>query len=206
MADELARLHEVMHWLRRECPWDAEQTHRSLVTYLVEETGEVVDAIETGDDTDLREELGDLLLQVYFHAAIAEQEGRFTLDEVAAGIADKLVRRHPYVFGDGEIPEDLHATWEARKRAEKGRTSALEGIADSLSVVARATKVASRTRKHAVPMDLPDDPVTEAEVGQGILDLVLRAQAQGIDADQATRDALRGLEARVAAAEASASS
>lgn len=206
MADELARLHEVMHRLRRECPWDAEQTHRSLVTYLVEETGEVVDAIETGDDTDLREELGDLLLQVYFHAAIAEQEGRFTLDEVAAGIADKLVRRHPYVFGDGEIPEDLHATWEARKRAEKGRTSALEGIADSLSVVARATKVASRTRKHAVPMDLPDDPVTEAEVGQGILDLVLRAQAQGIDADQATRDALRGLEARVAAAEASASS
>lgn len=206
MADELARLHEVMHRLRRECPWDAEQTHRSLVTYLVEETGEVVDAIETGDDTDLREELGDLLLQVYFHAAIAEQEGRFTLDEVAAGIADKLVRRHPYVFGDGEIPEDLHATWEARKRAEKGRTSALEGIADSLSVVARATKVASRTRKHAVPMDLPDDPVTEAEVGQGILDLVLRAQAQGIDADQATRDALRGLEARVAAAETSASS
>lgn len=203
--EELARLHEVMHRLRRECPWDAEQTHRSLVTYLVEETGEVVDAIEIGDDTDLREELGDLLLQVYFHAAIAEQEGRFTLDEVAAGIADKLVRRHPYVFGDGEIPEDLHATWEARKRAEKGRTSALEGIADSLSVVARATKVASRTRKHAVPISLPDAPVTQAEVGQGILDLVLRAQAQGIDADQATRDALRGLEARVAAAEASAS-
>lgn len=205
MADELARLHEVMHRLRRECPWDAEQTHRSLVTYLVEETGEVVDAIEIGDDADLREELGDLLLQVYFHAAIAEQEGRFTLGEVAAAIADKLVRRHPYVFGEAEIPEDLHATWEARKRAEKGRTSALEGIAESLSVVARATKVASRTRKHAVPISLPDAPVTEAEVGQGILDLVLRAQANGIDADQATRDALRGLEARVAAAEASAS-
>ena len=81
--EELARLHEVMHRLRRECPWDAEQTHRSLVTYLVEETGEVVDAIETGDDTDLREELGDLLLQVYFHAAIAEQEAAAQREEVA---------------------------------------------------------------------------------------------------------------------------
>ncbi|MGD7732878.1 MazG family protein [Propionibacteriaceae bacterium G57] len=201
MDDQLARLREVMHRLRRECPWDAQQTHRSLVTYLVEETGEVVDAIEAGDDDDLREELGDLLLQVYFHAEIAAQQGRFTLDDVARGIADKLVRRHPYVFGDGEVPDDLNSTWEARKRAEKGRSSSLEGIAESLSVVARATKVASRARNHRVPVDLPDAPLASSEVGEGIISLVVRAQAHGIDADQAARDALRALEQRVAAAE-----
>lgn len=200
-GDQLARLRQVMHRLRRECPWDARQTHRSLVTYLVEETGEVIDAVESGDDEDLVEELGDLLLQVYFHAAIGEQEGRFTLDDVAGGISDKLVRRHPYVFADDHVPEDLHGSWEARKRAEKGRNSSLEGIADSLSVVARATKVASRARNHRVPVDLPDEPITAEQVGQGILDLVLRAQAHGIDADQAARDALRELEARVRQAE-----
>ena len=200
-GDQLHRLRRVMHRLRRECPWDAKQTHRSLITYLVEETGEVVDAVETGDDSDLVEELGDLLLQVYFHAEIAEQEHRFTLDDVAEGIADKLVRRHPYVFEDEEVPTNLHSTWEAAKRAEKGRSSALEGIADSLSVVARATKVASRTRNHHVPIELPDSPVTAEEVGQGIIDLVMRAQAHGIDADQASREALRGLEAQVIAAE-----
>ncbi|WP_203568454.1 MazG family protein [Aestuariimicrobium ganziense] len=200
-STELHRLHEVMHRLRRECPWDAEQTHRSLATYLVEETGEVLDAIESGDDTDLAEELGDLLLQVYFHAAIAEQQGRFTLDDVARGISDKLVRRHPYVFTDAEVPDDLHGTWEARKRAEKQRDSALDGIAGHLSVVARATKVASRTRHHKVPIDLPDEPIAADEVGRAIVDLVVRAQASGIDADQAARDALRELEARVVQAE-----
>ncbi|WP_022909511.1 MazG family protein [Aestuariimicrobium kwangyangense] len=201
-SSQLLRLVEVMVRLRRDCPWDAQQTHRSLVTYLVEETGEVVDAIETGDDADLVEELGDLLLQVYFHAQIASGEGRFTLEDVARGISDKLVQRHPHVFGDDEVPADLHATWEARKKAEKGRTSALDGIADSLSVIARTTKVASRTRNHHVPIDLPTEPVTSDEVGTAIVDLVLRAQASGVDADQATRDALRALEARVRAAEA----
>lgn len=200
-GQELLRLRQVMHRLRRECPWDAQQTHRSLVTYLVEETGEVIDAIEAGDDTDLVEELGDLLLQVYFHAEIAEQQGRFTLDEVAAGIADKLTDRHPYVFGEDEVPEDPKIAWEARKRAEKGRTSSLDGIAQSLSVVARATKVASRTRNHHVPIDLPDAPVTADQVGQGIIDLVLRAHASGIDADQASREALRALETRIQQAE-----
>lgn len=203
-GSELLRLAEVMHRLRRECPWDAEQTHRSLVTYLVEETGEVVDAIETGDDTDLREELGDLLLQVYFHSEIASQEGRFTLDDVAAGIADKLIARHPYVFGDGEVPQDLEVSWEARKRAEKGRTGALEGIPQSLSVVARAAKVASRARKHHVPIDLPAEPITAEEAGRGILELVLRAQASGVDPDQAARDALRALEAEVRSADSGA--
>ncbi|WP_460766816.1 nucleoside triphosphate pyrophosphohydrolase [Mariniluteicoccus flavus] len=190
-----------MRRLRVECPWDAEQTHRSLVHYLVEETCEVVDAVESGDDTDLREELGDLLLQVVFHATIAEQEGRFTLDDVARGVADKLIDRHPYVFGDGEVPDDLNATWEARKRAEKGRTSSLDGIPVRLSALARANKVVSRARSHAVPLDLPEESVTAEEVGRDALALVARAQASGVDPEQAVRDALRGLEDCVREAE-----
>ncbi|GAB3699432.1 hypothetical protein GCM10028815_04900 [Mariniluteicoccus flavus] len=198
---ELDRFVGVMRRLRVECPWDAEQTHRSLVHYLVEETCEVVDAVESGDDTDLREELGDLLLQVVFHATIAEQEGRFTLDDVARGVADKLIDRHPYVFGDGEVPDDLNATWEARKRAEKGRTSSLDGIPVRLSALARANKVVSRARSHAVPLDLPEESVTAEEVGRDALALVARAQASGVDPEQAVRDALRGLEDCVREAE-----
>lgn len=201
-AAELERLVAVMSLLRRECPWDREQTHRSLATYLVEETGEVLDAVETGDDTDLAEELGDLLLQVVFHAEIATQEGRFTLADVARGISDKLVRRHPYVFTDAAVPDDLDRSWEARKRAEKGRTSSLDGIAAHLSSLARAGKVITRMRNHAVPLDLPAEPITAAEAGEQILALVARAQASGIDADQATRDAVRALEAQIRAAEA----
>ncbi|GAB3622189.1 hypothetical protein GCM10027418_02710 [Mariniluteicoccus endophyticus] len=205
MADhaELVRFVGVMHRLRRECPWDAEQTHRSLLHYLVEEACEVVDAVESGSDNDLREELGDLLLQVVFHAAIAEQEDRFTIDDVAHGISEKLIARHPYVFADGDVPDDLDATWEERKRAEKGRTSSLDGIPVRLSALARANKVISRARSHKVPVDLPDDPVTADEVGRTALDLVARAQASGVDPEQAVRDALRALEDDVRAAESS---
>ena len=124
---EFSELVEVMARLRDECPWDRSQTHRSLVTYLVEETGEVIDAIEAGTDDDLVEELGDLLLQVVFHSRIGEQGGRFDINEVVGGIVAKLVARHPYVFSDEEVPEDLDAAWEARKAAAKGRTSSLDG-------------------------------------------------------------------------------
>jgi XTP/dITP diphosphohydrolase len=188
--------------LRVECPWDATQTHASLLPHLIEEAGEVVDAVETGTSEDLEEELGDLLLQVYFHARIAEDEGRFDVEDVARGIADKLIRRHPYVFADAEVPADLRATWEQRKRAEKGRSSSLDGIADALSVVARAQKVVSRSRSHGVAVDLPDAPVGAEEVGRGIVDLVARAQASGVDADAAARAAVRALEARIRDAEA----
>lgn len=200
-CEQVTRLAAVMAALRTGCPWDAEQTHRSLATYLVEETGEVLDAIESGDDADLREELGDLLLQVVFHCEIASREGRFTLDDVAHDIADKLVRRHPYVFSDAEVPEDLMGSWETRKRAEKGRSSSLEGIAQHLSGLARATKVTSRARNHGVPVEMADEPIDADEVGRRVLELVQRAQASGVDADQATRDALRAFEARVVAAE-----
>ncbi|MGV8846150.1 MazG family protein [Tessaracoccus sp.] len=193
--------------LRQRCPWDARQTHASLLTHLVEETCEVVDAVETGSDEDLCEELGDLLLQVYFHARIATDEDRFTLDDVARGISDKLVRRHPHVFAGEAAPgtlQQVDGAWEARKRVEKGRTSALQGIAQSMSSVARAQKVISRTRSHHVALDLATEPITADELGTQALALVARAHASGVDADAAIRAALRALEADVELAERTA--
>ena len=199
---QVQRLVEVMARLRRECPWDAEQTHASLVQYLVEETCETVEAIETGDADHLREELGDLLLQVIFHAEIAaEGDGGFDLDDVAAGIADKLVARHPYVFATGEVPADLNYTWEQRKAVEKGRTSVLEGIPEQLSALARGHKIVSRARSRRVPVELADEPITADQVGAELLALVARAHASGVDPEQAARAAVRALESRVQAAE-----
>ncbi|MEY4174954.1 MAG: hypothetical protein RI900_2119, partial [Actinomycetota bacterium] len=133
---EQVRFHELARTLREQCPWDQEQTHRSLVRYLLEETYEVVDALEALDPDDpstddaLVEELGDLLYQIEFHATIAEQEGRFTMADVARGVHDKLVRRHPHVFGDvqADDAETVVANWDAIKRAEKGRTSVFDGV------------------------------------------------------------------------------
>lgn len=203
IGDELIRLAAVMARLRRECPWDGKQTHRSLVPYLVEEAGEVVDAIEAGSDDDLREELGDLLLQVYFHAAIADEAGRFDIDDVAASIADKLVRRHPHVFAGESVPDDMRATWEASKRAEKGRRSSLDGIPVSIDPITRASKVVSRARSHGVGLRLPDEPISADDAGDALVALVARAQASGVDAAQAARDAVRRLEQAVSDAEAS---
>jgi XTP/dITP diphosphohydrolase len=203
---ELERLVDVMARLRRECPWDAQQTHRSLVQYLVEEAAETVEAIEVGDQDHLREELGDLLLQVIFHAEIAsEQAEGFTVEDIAQGIADKLISRHPYVFATAAVPADLHYTWEQRKAVEKGRTSALQGIPDQLSALARANKIISRARSRRVALALPDDPTTAEEVGIQILALAARAQASGIDPEQALRDVVRGLESQIHTAEAAAS-
>ena len=191
--------------LRRECPWDAQQTHRSLVQYLIEETAETVEAIEAGDHDHLREELGDLLLQVIFHAEIAPRPRiGFGVEDVARGIADKLIARHPYVFATAEVPADLNFTWEQRKAAEKGRTSVLQGIPEQLSALARANKIISRSRLRGVPVTLPDQAVTAEQVGDGLLSLAARAQACGIDPDQALRDAIRVLERRVVEAESAA--
>jgi XTP/dITP diphosphohydrolase len=199
---ELERLVSVMARLRQECPWDAQQTHRSLVQYLIEETAETVEAIELADQDHLREELGDLLLQVIFHAEIASEQTRgFTVEEVARGIADKLISRHPYVFATAEVPVDLHYTWEQRKAAEKGRTSALQGIPEQLSALARANKIIGKARSRRVELVLPDEPTTAEEVGAQILTLAARAQASGIDPEQALRDAVRVLEAQVRHAE-----
>lgn len=212
---ELDRLVEVMATLRADCPWDRQQTHRSLVPYLVEETCEVVEAVEAlpagtvagagPAAAHLREELGDLLLQVVFHAELAsESADGFDLDDVAAAVADKLVARHPHVFAAEEAPADLNEVWERRKAQEKGRTSALDGIPDRLSALSRASKIIGRSRSHRVPLQLPADEVDASTVGREILALVARAQAHGIDAEQAVRDVVRDLESEVRAAETAA--
>jgi len=203
---QLARLIEVMATLREACSWDAQQTHESLAQYLIEETAETIEAVETGNQDLLCEELGDLLLQVFFHAEIAaERDGGFTIEDIAAGTADKLIARHPYVFATDETPEDLHFSWEQRKAAEKGRMSVLDGIPDQLSSLARANKIVSRVRSRRVSVDLPSDPIAEDDLGRQVLALVARAQASGIDPDQAVRAAVRDLEAQVRVGEASRS-
>lgn len=200
---ELARFIEVMAELRLRCPWDAEQTHRSLVQYLLEETLETVEAIESDDPEHLREELGDLLLQVVFHATIAaERPDGFDLEDVARGVTDKLVSRHPYVFAGDDVPSDLHGTWEERKAIEKQRTSVLQGIPEQMSAVARAHKIISRASSRKVALDLPRGPVAPEDLGQQVLALVARAHASGVDPEQAVRDAVRGLEQQVRDAEA----
>ncbi len=161
---EYVRFHQLTRLLREQCPWDIEQTHRSLVPHLLEETYEVVDAIEgldandTTTDDDLIEELGDLLYQIEFHATIAEQEGRFTIADVAQGIHDKLVRRHPHVFGDlvgtDLGTDEVLANWDEIKRTEKARTSVFDGIPRSMPALAYAAKVGAKASK--VGFDWPD--------------------------------------------------
>lgn len=202
---ELDRLVTVMHRLRSGCPWDAEQTHASLVRYLVEETMEVVEAIEDGEDEALIEELGDLLLQVVFHAEIAAEAGRFDIGDVAARIADKLIARHPYVFSDAETPTDLVGSWERAKAAEKSRASALDGIPQRLSALTRAHKVLVRARSHgldpaALGVVVAED-VAATRIGEEFIALVARAETVGLDPEQEARAALRALEDRVRAAE-----
>lgn len=192
------RLVAVMATLRRACPWDARQTHASLVQYLIEETAETVEAIESGDRDHLREELGDLLLQVVFHAEIAED---FTIAEVARGIAEKLISRHPYVFAAEDLPADLHGTWEQRKAVEKGRRSVLDGIPEQLSALARANKIITRARTRGVALPLPAEPADPDAVGADLLALAARAQAAGVDPDQALRNAVRALEEEIRQAE-----
>ena len=198
-GDELRRLVAVMHALRQGCPWDMQQTHASLLHYLVEEAAEVVDAVETGTDDDLCEELGDLLLQIAFHAEIAAERAAFSIDDVARGISDKLIARHPHVFAGEDAPDDLNAVWEQRKKAEKNRTSSLDGIPTSLPVLARTNKVLMRARSHDVLVDLPTDPIDAAGVGAELLALASRAQASGVDPEQALRAALRELESSIRA-------
>jgi XTP/dITP diphosphohydrolase len=191
----------VMDRLRRECPWDREQTHRSLATYLLEETYETLEAIDTGDAGHLREELGDLLLQVLFHARIAEEDpGGFTVDDVAAGIVDKLVYRHPHVFAglDVEDAAEVDRNWEALKAAEKQRSSPVEGIPRALPALAYAEKVVGRLAKAGA---LPDEPAQAAGAGDGpgpdlgaaLLRLVVASRSAGLDAEQELRDAVRRL-------------
>ncbi|SDU51103.1 MazG family protein [Jiangella alkaliphila] len=192
------------------CPWDAEQTHRSLATYLLEETYETLEAIESDNDDDLREELGDLLLQVIFHARLAQERATqpWGIDEVAAGIEDKLVRRHPHVFGDVQASSasDVGERWERLKREEKNRSSAVDGVPLAQPALSLAAKLVHRVEKAGVPVPAPAPPgrapESAEEVGDALFALAAAARDRGIDPEQALRDAARRYVAAVKAAEA----
>jgi XTP/dITP diphosphohydrolase len=199
---QLERAVEVMDRLRAPggCPWDAEQTHESLARYLLEETYEVLEAIERDDRTLLREELGDLLLQVLFHARLAEEEpDPYSIEDVAADLVDKLVRRHPHVFADGH-PTDaatLNETWERQKIAEKGRTSAVDGVPLAQPALALSGKLVSRANRAGLDIPVP----TEDEIGARLFAIVQEAVAAGIDPETALRRTTRAYRDAILAAE-----
>ncbi|NIK56965.1 MazG family protein [Kribbella shirazensis] len=192
----LIDLVRVMDRLRRNCPWDQEQTHESLAKYLLEETYETLEAIDTGDRDHLREELGDLLLQVAFHSRIAEDDEAFTVDDVAGDIVEKLIRRHPHVFGtvDAADAAAVEANWETIKAAEKQRSSVLEGIPLALPALALADKVLGRAAKLLPSEPAPTEPTDETDrIGRQLLDIVREARTAGVDAEQALRTAVHHL-------------
>ncbi|WP_163511407.1 MazG family protein [Fodinicola acaciae] len=185
------------------CPWDAEQTHESLMPYLLEETYEAYDALADGDLDALREELGDVLLQVAFHARLAEERpagSRWSIDDVAAGLVDKLVNRHPHVFAATAVSgaAEVHENWEQIKRREKSRESSMDGIARTQPALALAAKVLSRAARAGVAVPLPD-PST---LGGRLLALVAEARAAGEDPEGALRSTVLAYATAVRAAEA----
>jgi XTP/dITP diphosphohydrolase len=181
-----------MRRLRRECPWKREQTHRSLARYLLEETHETLEAIDDGDPDHLRDELGDVLLQVYFHAVIAEEAGDFTLDDVARGIDAKMHRRNPHVFGHPSrdlSADEVDRQWQEIKAAERPHRSPYDGIADTLPALLLATKVLER--QPSLGDGLPAAGDADADLGDRLLALVAEAAASGTDPEQVLRDAVR---------------
>ena len=206
VSSPLERAVEVMDRLRSPggCPWDAAQTHESLTRYLLEEAYEVVEAIETGDLALLREELGDLLLQVLFHARLTEElpaGEAFGIDEIAGDLVDKLVRRHPHVFGDATAgsADQLNETWERQKVAEKGRTSAVDGVPVDQPALALAAKLVSRARRAGI--EAAPDPDATDEIGARLFAVVADAVADGVDPETALRRTARAYRAAVIAAE-----
>jgi XTP/dITP diphosphohydrolase len=226
----LLELVQVMDTLRINCPWDARQTHESLTPYLLEETYEAVDALAGGDQAAIREELGDVLLQVVFHARVAQErtDGTgYTIDDVAASIIDKLKRRHPHVFGDVSVsgPDEVKQNWDAIKAAERaaadpgGAASALDGVPLSQPALSLAAQLLRRAERARVPAELvtqPDypgssDPVGadadaadagRGELGRELLALVNRARAEGRDPELELRAAALAYADRVRAWEA----
>jgi XTP/dITP diphosphohydrolase len=181
------------------CPWDAEQTHASLVPYLLEEAHEAIEAIEGGDRVHMQEELGDLLLQIAFQSRVAQEHPSepFDIDDVAGDLVDKLVRRHPHVFADVEAdtPDAVAANWETIKSQEKlHRTHPVEGVPVSLPALARAEKYVARLDR-AGRSDLVDAAVADDGLGARLLELVRAARADGVDAEAALRETLRALAA-----------
>lgn len=189
----------VMETLRDECPWDREQTHESLLRFLVEETYEVVEAIESGKPERLSEELGDLLFQVLFHARVAAERNdeAFTIDDVAGGLVEKLVRRHPHVFAGTAVSgvADVEANWDRIKQAEKGRASVVEGIPLGLPALSLADSVIERAVRGKAPLSVPvpeaGTTYTEETLGEVLFALVAAARAGGLDSERALRMRVR---------------
>ncbi len=212
MSSELTRLREVMDKLRSPggCPWDIEQDHASLLKFLLEESYEFIEAVEENDQNAIQEELGDLLLQVYFHSRIAEEnkDQPFNIEDVAKTVADKLVRRHPHVFGDTKVENSAQvlANWEVAKAAEKGRRSAIDGVPLAQPALPLVTKLLYRAEKfnYEIPinqmMKLPTE-IEEDQFGQLLLGLIAQAVSKGLDPEAALRGAAKSLIAQIQAHE-----
>ena len=192
------------------CAWDREQTHESLIRYLIEESYELVDAIEAGDDRELMEELGDVLYQVVFHSDIAAEQGRFTLEDVAAHMNAKMIGRHPHVFGDKPqlgTGDEVAAVWDDLKRVEKPeRTSVLDGVPQAMPSLLLADKLLGKAAPVGVTVDPVGEWASEDELGAQLLAIVAAAKQQGMEAERALRGALRQLQNDVRSAESASQS
>jgi XTP/dITP diphosphohydrolase len=208
MTSQLLRLLEVMDRLRSPggCPWDAEQTHQSLIKYLLEESYEFADSVDDDDRAAMREELGDILLQVYFHSRIAQEHPTdpFSIEEVAEGIADKLIRRHPHVFGDEAVESsaDVLANWEKLKATEKNRNSATDGVALSQPALPLITKLIYRAEKNGIDLDLPTTDMNNAvpadiAIGDALVAAVVAAIKHGIEPEDLLRSRAREISAEI---------
>ena len=204
MSSELVRLREVMNKLRSPggCPWDAEQDHASLLKYLLEESYEFIESVENNDRQSMQEELGDLLLQVYFHSRMAEEDAKqpFDIEDVAKSVTDKLIRRHPHVFGGQPVgtSEVVLENWEKQKAAEKGRTSAIDGVPLAQPALSLATKVIYRLNKlnYDLPISKPISlarEIDQDQFGQILLGLITQAVERGLDPEAALRSATKAL-------------
>ena len=208
MSSELIRLREVMDKLRSPggCPWDAEQDHASLLKYLLEESYEFIESVENNDRQAMQEELGDLLLQVYFHSRMAEEDATqpFNIEDVAKSVADKLIRRHPHVFAGASVnsSEDVLENWEKQKAAEKGRISAIDGVPLAQPALSLVTKVIYRLNKLnydlpiSEPILLPSE-INQDQFGQILLGLISQAVEKGLDPEAALRGATKTLIAQI---------
>ncbi|KRO41901.1 MAG: nucleoside triphosphate hydrolase [Actinobacteria bacterium BACL4 MAG-120820-bin23] len=208
MSSELLRLREVMDKLRSPggCPWDAEQDHESLLKYLLEESYEFIEAVENKDRTSMQEELGDLLLQVYFHSRMAEEDADnpFNVEDVAKTVTDKLIRRHPHVFGGTKVESssEVLENWEAQKATEKGRTSIIDGVPLAQPALPLAAKVLYRMNKLNFELEV-DKPINISEqlnqdqFGDLLLGLIAQAVDLGIDPEAALRTATKSLISKI---------
>jgi len=211
-GSRLLELVRVMDTLRVNCPWDARQTHESLTPYLLEETYEAVDALMAADQAAVREELGDVLLQVVFHARVAQERADgtgYTIDDVADGIIDKLTRRHPHVFGDVSVsgPDEVKQNWDAIKAAERaaagleGPVSALDGVPLSQPALSLAAQLLRRAERAGAPAELAASG-GDSDLGRELFALVNKARAEGLDPELELRTAALAYADRVRAWEA----